>query len=303
MTAQLQSAPPAESVRVGIASILLAVFCFAIVDAIAKWLGHSYDAAQIVFLRYFIGLAPVALLVWRSGGIATLRTRRPFGHALRAGLIFVALLAFFSGLKRMPLAEAIAIAFTAPLFIAALSGPMLGERVGPRRWAAVWVGFVGALVMIRPGTEAFRPDALYIVAAALAFAFAMMVTRRLVKTESNVTMLAYTTAGAALCSLPLVPFVWQTPAGGDVWLFVLVGLVGSLAAYFVISAYRHAPAAVVAPFEYTALIWGAIFGWLIWREQPEAVVWIGAAVVVGASLYVGHREARIGRPAEPSATR
>lgn len=283
--------PSADRIGVGIASILVAIFFFSLADATAKWLGQSYAPAQIVCLRYLFGLLPVAFLVWRGGGPATLRTGRPFAHGLRALLIFTALLGFFTALSAMPLAEAVAIAFTAPLFITALSGPLLGEPVGPRRWAAVLVGFTGALIMIRPGFAAFRFEALYVLASALCFAFAMLLTRRMARTESNTAMLTYTTLGAGLASLPMMPFVWQAPADGDLWLFLLIAIAGSTAAYLVINAFRHAPAAVVAPFEYTGLIWASLFGWLIWREEVEPLVWLGAATVALAGLYITHREA------------
>lgn len=283
--------PGTERIGVGIASILVAVLFFAIMDATAKWLGQDYEPVQIVFLRHVFGLMPVAAFVWRGGGLRVLKTRRPGLHALRALLVFVALLTFILGLRRLPLAEAIAFAFTAPLFVTALSMPVLGEPVGARRWGAVLVGFAGALLMTRPGTAGFRIEALWILASALCFALAMLLTRRMARSETNVAMLAYSTLGAGLVGLPLMPFVWRAPAGGDIWLFVLIGLVGGTAAYFVIMAYRNAPAALVAPFEYTALVWGAILGWILWREQPAPVVWLGAAVIILSGLYVTHREA------------
>jgi len=276
----------------GMACITFSVFIFAITDAVAKWLGQEgFAAPQIVFCRYLVGLGPVAFLVWRVGP-AALKTRHPLLHALRAGLIFLALVTFFAGLSRLPLAEAIAVAFTAPLFVTALSGPLLGERVGARRWLAVAAGFLGALVMLRPGTEAFRPEALFILASAMAFSLAMILTRRMAATETNVALFSYTTIGAGLASLPLALYFWQVPAAEHYGGFVFLGLLGSVAAFLVILAYRFAPAAVVAPFEYTALIWGAILGWLFWREQPQASALLGAAIIVAAGLYILYRESR-----------
>ncbi len=290
-----RTAPDADRVGIGIASSLFAVFCFSIADATAKWLGQSYAPIQIVFLRYVFGLIPVALLVWRSGGLRALKTRRPFAHGLRALLLFASLLALFTGLRGLPLAEAISIAFTAPLFVTALSGPVLGEPVRPRRWAAVVIGLIGVLIIVRPGTAAFQFDALYILTGALCFSLAMLVTRRMAKTETNVAMLAYTTLGAGIVSLPLMPFVWRQPAAGDVWLFVLIGMVGGTAAYLLIAAYRNAPAAVVAPFEYTALVWAALFGWIVWQERPEPLVWLGAAIIALSGLYITYRESAAAR--------
>ena len=285
-------APGTDRIGVGIASIVTAVFFFSIADALAKWLGQTYEPVQIVFLRYAFGLIPVALLVWHGGGLGALRTRRPAMHALRALVIFSALLLLFTGLRRLPLAEAISVAFTAPLFVTALSGPLLGEPVRGRHWAAVSVGFLGALIVIQPGTSAFRIESLIVVAAALCFALSALITRRLSRTETNAALLTYTTLGAGLASLPMMPLVWRTPAPDDLWLFLALGLIGGTAGYFVIQAYRNAPPAIVAPFDYTALIWAALIGWIVWQDRPGPAVWLGAAIIAASGLYITHREAR-----------
>ena len=293
--------PAADRIGLGIASIAAAVFLFSIADALAKWLGQTYEPVQIVFLRYVFGLIPVALLVWHGGGLGALRTRRPVMHGLRALVIFAALLMLFTGLRRLPLAEAISVAFTAPLFVTALSGPLLGEPVQARHWAAVLVGFLGALIVIQPGTGAFQVESLFVVVAALCFALSALITRRMSRTETNVALLAYTTIGAGLASLPIMPFVWRAPAQDDLWLFLAIGLIGSTAAYFVIQAYRNAPPAIVAPFDYMALIWAALFGWIVWQDRPEPPVWLGAAIIAASGLYITQREAR-SKPADGGST-
>ena len=275
----------------GIGFDLVSVLCFALVDVMAKWLGQDYASLQIVFFRYLFGLLPVAVLVWRSGGLASLHTRRLPLHVVRASLLFIALSLFFEALQRLPLADAVAVAFTAPLFVTALAGPVLGEAVGARRWGAVAFGFVGALIMINPGSAAFRPDALLVLGSAFAFSVLVTLTRRMTRTETNVALLTYSTLFAGAWSLPFLPFVWRPPASEDLGLFVLIGLVGGVAAFFVIQAYRHAPVSVLAPFDYSALIWGAIFGWVIWRDEPALEIWIGAAIVAGAGIYIARHEA------------
>ena len=169
----------------GIGFELISVICFSLVDGLAKWLGQDYPAVQIVFFRYFFGLLPVAVFVWRAGGLSSLRTRRLPLHMLRACLLFVALLLFFQALQSLPLAEAIAVAFTAPLFVTALAGPMLGETVDLRRWGAVALGFLGALIMVRPGSATFRPEALLVLGSALAFSLLVTLTRRMTRTPRS----------------------------------------------------------------------------------------------------------------------
>ena len=281
--------------------MLAGVFLFSIVDATAKWLGQSYAPVQIVFFQHFFGLIPVAVLVWRSGGLSSLRTRRPLVHALRGSLLFASMLLFFTALRGLPLAEAIAVTFTLPLFITALSGPLLGEAVGVRRWAAVIIGFMGALIMVRPGTEAFLPEALLVLTSALIAALAMLLTRRLTRTETDVALVTYTTVIAGLASLPFLVLAWQAPSPGDLGLFALVGIGGGSGAYLLVVAFRNAPAAVVAPFDYTALIWASVFGWMLWRESPEPAVWIGAAIVAAAGVYITRREMALGRSAREAA--
>ena len=282
--------------------MVAAVFLFAIVDATAKWLGQSYAPVQIVFFQHFFGLVPVAVFVWRSGGFAPLRTRRPFAHALRGGLLFASMLLFFTALRGLPLAEAIAVSFTLPLYITALSGPLLGEAVGVRRWAAVIIGFVGALIMVRPGTDAFRPEALLVLTSAFIAALAMLLTRRMTRTETDVALVTHTTVIVSLASLPFAGLAWQAPSSGDMALFMLVGIAGGSGAYLLVVAFRNAPAAVVAPFDYSALIWASVFGWILWREAPEPAVWIGAAIVATAGVYITRREMALRQRAREAAT-
>lgn len=294
MTAENAPAVPHTNIPRGVTALVCAVFFFSFADAIGKWFGHAgYDSFQIVFLRYTFGLIPVAIAIYFSG-VAGLKTNRPWVHVLRGFLMFAALTCFFRGLKYMPLAEGIAVAFSAPLFVTALSYPVLRERVGAFRWGAVVVGFIGALIILKPGAETFRPEALYIVAAALFFALAVLTTRRISVTETNVAMYTYATIFAGLATVPALPFVWVTPQVEHLGLFLLLGLIAGAAAYLMIVAYRNSPAAVNAPFDYTGLIWGALMGWIVWDETPAANVWIGALIVVAAGLTITYRETRAG---------
>jgi drug/metabolite transporter (DMT)-like permease len=279
----------------GLAAMWTAVVLFSLADAIGKWGGgEGFAAPQIVFFRYLFGLLPLALVLWWNGWQAV-RTRRPVAHAVRAVLMSSALALFFWGLKYVPLADAIAVAFTAPLFITALSVPMLGERVGVPRWLAVVVGFAGMLVIVRPGTDSFQPEMMVIVLSAFVFALGITYTRRLTRTETVAGMFTWTTVVSLAVFGPLAVLNWQVPEPNHLGGFAVLGLLGGGAHYLVAIAYRNAPAAVVAPQEYMALIWGAIIGWLVWGDVPSGWTWAGAAIVAAAGGYIALREAHLER--------
>ena len=293
--------PARQRVGFGIAMKIAAIFLLSVMDAIAKWLAAEMSPLQIVFFRHLFGMLPVLVMIHQAGGITMLRTRRPGEHALRTLLIWFALLAFFTALQTLPLAEAIAIAFATPLFVTALSIPMLGETVGPRRWAAVVVGFIGVLIIVRPDPGALQWEALLVLASALAYALIVLITRKQGRTETAVATVFYSTVGSALLCAGFLPFVWTAPTAEQWGLLVALGLLGGVGSFFMVMAYRSAPAAVVAPFDYTALIWGAAIGWLVWMELPDAPVWIGAAIVMASGLYIIRRETAQERRARASA--
>jgi drug/metabolite transporter (DMT)-like permease len=293
--------------RTGIAFMIAAIFTVSVMDAMIKALSATVPTLQIIAFRTGFGLLPVLALVAWSGGLAALRTARPLDHLVRACCALGAMFCFFFSLRFLPLAEAIALAFASPLFVTALSVPILGERVGPRRWAAVGAGFVGMLLIVRPGTEVFSPYAVLPIAASAFMAMAMVLARRLTRTETNASIVFYTTLAGLCVSGVGSAFVWQPPTLGEVGLLALLGLLGGCGTLMFTQAFRVAPAAVIAPFEFTALLWATLFGWLVWDEVPDAMTFVGAGVVVGAGLYILHRETVRGRveerrePSEPIA--
>ena len=292
MDANTINSRDAGSVTQGLVAMWVAVASFSIADAIAKWHGQEgFAAVQIVFFRYFFGLIPVAIALYVAG-FHQVRTNRPAAHVFRGVLMSVALALFFWGLKYVPLAEAIAVAFTAPLFITALSVPVLGERVGMARWLAVIVGFAGMLVIVRPGADTFQPEMLILVAGTAVFALGITYTRRLARTETVTTMFTWTTIVAIAVFAPLAWWTWKLPQADHLAGFAVLGLIGGMAHYLVIVAYRNAAAAVIAPQEYMALVWGAIIGWIIWSEVPSGWTWLGAAIVAGAGGFIALRETR-----------
>lgn len=302
MTAAPAAGGRPERAGLGIASMVAGVFCLAAADAFAKWLGASYPIAQIVFFRMLFALPAVLLLASFAGGLAGLRTRRPAAHLLRGLLATAASFCFFLGLRHLPLAEATALTFAVPLFVTALSVPLLGERVGRRRWAAVLAGFAGVLVMLRPGLAAFQPAALYILVTALCYGLIMLSARRLATSESTAALVLYITLLPLAISSALLPVVWTAPAWADVGRFAANGTLGGLAMILITQGFRLAPAAVVAPFEYTGLVWAAGLGWLVWHELPGPFVWLGAAVIAASGLYIVRRETGLGRRTQAGAS-
>lgn len=265
---------------------------FATMDALIKWLTSDYPVAQIVALRSWFGLPLLMLIVHFEGGAKALRTRRPLAHLGRYALVLGLSFSFFWALSQMKLVDAVAISFAAPILITALSVPMLGETVGWRRWGAIGIGFIGVLVMLRPGTGVFQWAALVVLGSVVFYSLLMITTRALKSTESSASLIFYPQVGMSLTGVVIAPFVWTPPTLPDLGLFALAGTFGSVGILCLTHALRLAPAAVVSPFEYTALIWATILGYLLWDELPDAVTVIGALIVSASGIYILYRETR-----------
>lgn len=284
----------------GIGLYTLAILLLSVMDALIKWLTADYSTMQIVFFRSLFGLLPLGILVMKSGGLGALRTRRLGAHALRGVIGLGSAFAFFFAFKLMPLADAYAIAFAAPLFITALSVPLLGESVGPRRWAAVVVGFVGVIVMLRPGTADVAGFLSVGAAAALAgtlgYALSVTLIRRLSRTETNAALIFYTTLIMVVGSAVALPFSFTWPDGTGWLLLIVTGLLGGTATLAMTEAFRIAPVAVLAPFEYSAMLWAVALGYWLWGDLPDAWIAAGSGIVVASGLYILHRETRRAKP-------
>ncbi len=302
MTNVSSSAAAEERIGFGIGCAVVGMLGMSVMDTCAKFLGEGYAISQVILARNGIGaVAILAYVVISGAGLASLRPRRPALLTLRSLLNIAAAFLFFTGLRYMPLADAFAIAFAAPLFITALSVPVLGEQVGVRRWAAVIVGFIGVMVVVQPGTSSFRIEALLPLGAALAYAVSMLLGRKLTRDLSTASIMFWPSLGAVLVTAVMMPAQWQTPGLPDAGVFLLMGVIGTAGMSLITQGYRHAPAAVIAPFDYTVLVWGVIFGWAIWRDIPAPNVWAGAAVLVASGLYILHRETRKPKPVQPPA--
>ena len=212
---------------------------------------------------------------------------------------------FISGLRFLPIAEASATGFVAPLFVTALSIIFLGEKVGLRRWIATAVGLIGVLIILRPGTGAFHPAAFFPLVSALAWACTLIMTRMMSGTERAITTMTYSSIAGLLILSALVPFVWVTPTWHDIAFGILIGVASTAGQWIVVLAFRYADASVLAPFSYTQLLWVSVLGYLIFGEVPDAYTITGAAFIVASGLYTAHRE-RVRRsqllavPGEPS---
>ncbi|HEY5598989.1 MAG TPA: DMT family transporter [Kiloniellales bacterium] len=280
----------------GIGLMLLAVVMFATMDVLVKWLGATYPTLQIVFFRSLFAFIPLSLFLIRGGGLAALRTQRLPQHALRSLIGLAALTSFFYAYSQMPLANAVAIGFAAPLFMTALSVPLLGEKVGPRRWLAVLVGFAGVLVIVRPDAGVFAGAAPVALAGTAFYALAMIFVRKLSRTETSASIVFYFTLTCTVVSGAFMPFQWVAPDAAGWAMLITVGLIGGLAQMALTNALRLADLSVVAPFDYMALLWTAGFGYLIWNDIPGAHVWLGAAIVIASGIYILYRETRLGLP-------
>jgi drug/metabolite transporter (DMT)-like permease len=284
-------APPGvrESPGRGILWMLLTGICFVGMDTLAKQLTQIYPVPQVVWARYAFHFLLLALVLGPRLP-RTLRTRRLGLQGLRSLLLLCATGLFFAALSFIPLADATAIMFVAPIVVTALSMPLLGERVGRHRWASVAAGFLGALIIIRPGTEAMDPAALLALGAASCYALYQVATRRLSATEAPLTTLAYTAAIGVLATSALMPFLWAPPAPLH-WLAMAgLGLLGGFGHFALIKAFQLAPAATVTPFGYSNLIWAVLFGYAVFGELPDAWTVTGALVIAGSGLYIVHRE-------------
>lgn len=292
------AAEPRAEVLQGIGLITLAMALLSAMDAVVKWLSPDYSTIQLMFFRSVFAFLPLAPLVLRDGWAGSLRTQRLGTHALRSLFGISALGCFFWSLSLLPLADATAITFAAPLFVTALSLPLLGEVVRARRWIAVAVGFLGVLVMVQPGVGVFQPAALLPLATALFLALMVIQVRKLTRTDSNTTIVLYYTIMSTLVTGAVVPFYWVTPGLTDFLLLAAIGVLGGLGQLALTAAFRRAEASILAPFDYTAMVWAVLFGFLVWGELPASNIWLGVAIVIASGIYIIYREAAL-RPPRP----
>lgn len=279
--------------------MLAAVACFSLMDAGMKLLSAHYPPLQVTMLRGGASLPFVLVWVLATAGPRSLLPVRWGLHLLRGALGMVMIGCFVFGLKRMPLSTAYTLYFVAPLLVAALSVPLLGERVGPRRWTAIAIGLVGVIVVLRPGVDGLISlPGLMVLLAATAYAIAAVTVSLLTRTDTAQSMVVWflliMALGAGLLALP----DWVPLRATHAWLIAGMGLAGALGQIALTQAFLRGEASMIAPLEYTGLVWVIGWDWLLWQALPDAATWTGAAIIVASGLYLLRRERvrHAGRP-------
>ena len=280
-----------------------AVLMFPASNAAAKYLATDYHLVQIIWFRSVIHMAFLLAIFAPSRGMARLFTTADLGGQLSRSLVqLVAVASYWLALTWLPITTATAIGLTAPLMVVALSVPLLGERVGTRRWLAVAIGFIGALIIIRPGGDVHW-SAILVVASTILYALFLVQTRRLAALDDPRTTASYTMVVACVVSTIALPFFWITPANlTDLLVFLGIGLAGALAHFGLIKAFEYAEASLVAPFDYGQLIGAGLLGYVIFVELPDLLTWVGATIIVASGIYVARREAALKRQSAARST-
>ncbi len=273
-----------------------AVALFSCLDSTAKYLNHYMDTLQVVWARYAGGFALALILSNPVSRPSLMKTSRPWLQIVRSILLLGSTMLNFFALRWLQLDQTTSILFGTPFLVALLSGPILGEWVGWRRWCAILVGFAGVLLVTRPGFGGIHPAALFSVASLCCYGLYIISTRVLARTDTSDTTLFYSNLVGAVVMSAVVPFVWRTP---DSWFniapMLMLGAYGSIGHYMLIVAHKGVPPVVLAPFMYTQLIWVIALGYFVFGDLPNHWTLAGAAVVVASGLYLLHRERQVGK--------
>ncbi len=282
------------SVRAGVALMLLGMLLFSLNDVLGKWLVSTYSVGQVLLIRSAAGLVALAPFIWAAGVVSLFRIERPGLQALRAALASVEVFCFYAAVRELPLADAMTYWLAAPIYVAALSPLLLGERVGWRRWCAIAVGFGGVVVAMGPSAAALTPTALYALAGSLAFAL-MILTGRMLRGTPDLALVFWQLAAALGAGAVTARHGWTPPDGADLALLTLLGVVALVAHFCINRALKLADAATISPLQYTLLLWAMAFGWLFFGDAPQGRMLLGAAIIVGAGLFIFFRERQLGK--------
>jgi drug/metabolite transporter (DMT)-like permease len=289
---------PPDQTLTGIAYFLTAIGLIALVDTVCKFYTDELHAVMLVW-GYFVAIA-----FFVAGNVIVHRKfdlflcSQPRLQIARSGFLVASIASLFVSLTYLPIAEVTAIGFTGPLFITALSAALLGEHVGRHRWLAVIIGLLGVLVIVRPGGAVWHWSAAMALLGAICFALFQIVTRRLAGRDRHQSTLLWTSLGGTLWASLIVPFYWTTPTGHHIIMFLVIGAMGTAAHFAMLQAFQHAEASLLAPFNYSKLIWVTLLGFLVFGDWPGLNTLIGSAIIIAAGLYVLYRDTR--RPPKPA---
>jgi drug/metabolite transporter (DMT)-like permease len=293
------TAPTARRPRtiIGVALMITAMMILPWLDVVAKTLGQQgMPIIQIVWARMAFGAVLTLPFVLHHGGVAAMRPDRPAYHTLRASLLIAATFLFFSALKFLPIADALAIFFVQPLILTAISPFVLGEKVGPRRWAAVVVGFIGTLIIIRPGMAEVNPGTFLALGAGAALACYFAMTRRIAGQAPAMVTTFHTSLIGTVLATVLIGFTWQAPTLGQWGLLFLIGVIATAGHYCIVRAYDHAEASLLAPLAYTEIVMATFAGWWFFGDFPDGWTFVGVAILISSATYISVRERERAKP-------
>ncbi|MDC0418682.1 DMT family transporter [Pelagibacteraceae bacterium] len=278
--------------QTGVLYMVASVMCFAIMDICIKWLNY-YPFGEVFFARFFFGLVPIFLIIPKNKWSNFYKTKRPGLHAFRAICGAVAFVCIFFGLRHLPLADVVSLTFGGPIFVTIASIIFLSEKVGIKRWSAVFLGFIGMILIVQPAFIELNYYYLSPILFCIFFSGVAISVRALSKTEPNYRIAFYFTVLCTVIGLCTLPFGWVMPTVKDLFLFIIMGLCGSVANLLLTQSYRLAEASLVTPIKYSSLVYAIIFGFIIWGEVPKPLMLAGALLVILSSLIIFIREKKL----------
>lgn len=281
-----------DNPALGILLMVAAMMVVPFMDVLAKHLSDRYSITQITWARFFFHFSILAPIVLYRYGAAALKPQQPVLQLVRGGFTLASTILFFGAIAEMPIADALALLFVSPMIVTALSPFLLGEHVGIRRWIAVMFGFLGALIILRPGFGVAQTSSFLAVGAGCSFAIYTLLTRKLAGSAPPLVTLAYTAVlGAVAMSIAVVP-VWITPPPMDLLMMAAIGAIAAGGHFLLIKAFDHAPASLLAPYSYSEIVMATAVGWIFFSDFPDGWTWIGIAVIAASGIYISWRERR-----------
>lgn len=272
------------------------ILLFALNDVMGKWLLATYTVGQLLLIRSLAALAVLAPFIWREGVASFKAAPRPGLQLLRVLFSTLEVAGFYWAVSYLPLADVMTYYLAGPIYVTAISAMFLREHVGWRRWTAVLIGFAGVIIAMRPSAATFSGPALIALAGSISFSLLMVVTRQVRGTTDTVLVTGQTVA-ALIFGAALAPFHWVTPSWRDLLLLALLGVVAMLAHVCVNRSLKLAPASIVVPYQYSMIVWGIVFGFVVFGDMPDIAMLVGAAIIIGSGLYIFMSEQAVGRRA------